>query len=411
MECPKCGHNQTGNVECEACGIIFEKYAKRRQAKLDSHQADKESAPRPPDKGKFRSAPWLVAGTMVLLSCVLIFVLLFKSSNPPEDKKHPQTVNETREAGSRLELGADQSAQTDGAVDETDDNELAYEESGDSTEEQDQFSGVLGQLNQVNRPRNDIEKARNATVFVKTSWSLGSGFFINEDCSVVTNRHVVEFDKGKMNTLRDQLSQFNKKIEQEKRSIEDLQYKMNQVTNEEYRRRIRDHLEKKRNRLAAAQRRYEDTRAKLDEIQFGAGSMGYTVTLIDGTEFQARIIQLSDRYDLALLEISEFNCPCLEPSLSLGLAQGARVYTIGHPVGLGHTVTSGIVSGIRKFEEDIYIQTDAPINPGNSGGPLIDANGKIIGVNTMVIKDTEGIGFAIPIKVVFDEFGLEQCKP
>jgi S1-C subfamily serine protease len=82
------------------------------------------------------------------------------------------------------------------------------------------------------------------------------------------------------------------------------------------------------------------------------------------------------------------------------------VYTVGHPVGLRHSVTSGIISGFREHAGVRYIQTDAPINPGNSGGPLIDLNGEVVGVNTMILADTEGIGFAIPIEVVLDEFQL-----
>ncbi len=211
--------------------------------------------------------------------------------------------------------------------------------------------------------------------------------------------------------MTNNLSSLKKSIEDEKRYLEDIEYKMNKYGDEKYRSRIKPQLEKRKKRLDTTQKHYEKTKAKLDEIRYSAGSVEHTVILIDGSELNARIVQLSDKYDLALLEVNEYNCPCMEPAMSLGLKQGDRVYTIGHPVGLAHTVTSGIVSGIRKFKEDVYIQTDAPINPGNSGGPLINDFGKVIGVNTMIVKNTEGIGFAIAIKAVFDEFYLEQCKP
>jgi S1-C subfamily serine protease len=73
---------------------------------------------------------------------------------------------------------------------------------------------------------------------------------------------------------------------------------------------------------------------------------------------------------------------------------------------LRFTVTAGIFSGYRQQESDgqIYLQTDAAINPGNSGGPLIDEHGYARGVNTMILRDTQGIGFAIPIEKVFEEF-------
>jgi S1-C subfamily serine protease len=69
-----------------------------------------------------------------------------------------------------------------------------------------------------------------------------------------------------------------------------------------------------------------------------------------------------------------------------------------------YTLTSGVFSGERFDGETRYLQTDAPINPGNSGGPLITENGRVIGVNSMVLRDTQGIGFALPIEAVFKAF-------
>jgi len=77
------------------------------------------------------------------------------------------------------------------------------------------------------------------------------------------------------------------------------------------------------------------------------------------------------------------------------------VYTIGNPVGLRNTVTSGVFSGYRQMEatKDLLLQTDAPINPGNSGGPLFNMNGEVVGINTAIVASGQGIGFAIPINV------------
>ncbi|MBU4229787.1 MAG: trypsin-like peptidase domain-containing protein, partial [Proteobacteria bacterium] len=85
--------------------------------------------------------------------------------------------------------------------------------------------------------------------------------------------------------------------------------------------------------------------------------------------------------------------------------QGQKVYSIGSPMGLRHTVTGGIISGYREHKGRKFIQTDAPINPGNSGGPLIDEQGGLIGINTMVLRDAQGIGFAVPFEEVKTEFG------
>jgi len=123
---------------------------------------------------------------------------------------------------------------------------------------------------------------------------------------------------------------------------------------------------------------------------------------------------VSEKYDLALMSLFvQDGASIKRPAPGSKLRQGDRVYTIGSPVGLRQTVTSGIFSGYRTHEPDgqIYLQTDAAINPGNSGGPLIDENGYVRGVNTMILKNTEGIGFAIPIDgfaipidIVFEEF-------
>jgi serine protease Do len=117
---------------------------------------------------------------------------------------------------------------------------------------------------------------------------------------------------------------------------------------------------------------------------------------------------VSEEYDLALLALFSDDATYIKrPPDGRIFRQGDKVYTIGSPVGLRNTVTSGVFSGYRVRESDnqMFLQTDAAINPGNSGGPLIDENGYVHGVNTMILKNTEGIGFAIPIAKVFEEFG------
>jgi S1-C subfamily serine protease len=131
------------------------------------------------------------------------------------------------------------------------------------------------------------------------------------------------------------------------------------------------------------------------------------IFLADGREFSANYLQVSSRHDLALLALHSIESSYLRRAPgNRPLQQGDKVFTIGSPVGLRHTVTSGIFSGYRKRENDgsMFLQTDAAINPGNSGGPLIDERGYVLGVNTMILQDTEGIGFAIPIEAVFEEF-------
>ena len=127
----------------------------------------------------------------------------------------------------------------------------------------------------------------------------------------------------------------------------------------------------------------------------------------DGSEYEANYLLFSDKHDLALMSLFSGDWDYIRRSPeNMPLQQGDKVYAIGSPYGLRQTVTAGIISGSHRHREtgERYLQTDAAINPGNSGGPLIDEYGFARGVNTMIYKGTEGIAFAIPIDVVFEEF-------
>lgn len=132
------------------------------------------------------------------------------------------------------------------------------------------------------------------------------------------------------------------------------------------------------------------------------GAQEVTVTLADKEEFTAEIIGCDPKTDLAVLKI---NAHKDLPAAGLGdselLKVGDWVVAIGNPFGLNHTVTSGIVSAkgrvIGAGPYDDFIQTDASINPGNSGGPLFNLKGEVVGINTAIIPQGQGIGFAIPV--------------
>ncbi len=129
------------------------------------------------------------------------------------------------------------------------------------------------------------------------------------------------------------------------------------------------------------------------------------VVLNDGRQTQAKVIGTDPDTDLALLKINLGRLPVIHWGASEDLQVGDPVLAIGNPFGVGQTVTSGIVSalgrnqlGINTFEN--FIQTDAAINPGNSGGALVDAQGRLQGINTAIYSRSGGslgIGFAIPV--------------
>lgn len=123
----------------------------------------------------------------------------------------------------------------------------------------------------------------------------------------------------------------------------------------------------------------------------------------DDSVYEAEVIGIAPELDLAVLQLNKKDLPSVSIGTSQDLMLGETVIAIGNPFGLGHTVTTGVVSAIDRpleTEKRIYqdfIQTDASINPGNSGGPLINIKGELIGINTAIRNGAEGIGFAIPV--------------
>jgi len=143
------------------------------------------------------------------------------------------------------------------------------------------------------------------------------------------------------------------------------------------------------------------------------GADEITVTLADERTLKASVIGTDSKLDLALLRIEENGkLPSVRLGNSDALQVGEWVLAIGNPFGLEQTVTAGIVSAkgrvIGAGPYDDFIQTDASINPGNSGGPLFNTKGEVVGINTAIIAQGQGIGFAIPINVARDV--LEQLK-
>lgn len=370
MKCPKCSHEQSNTFECKSCGIIFEKYAERQ--KLIQSLNDSSSSINN-DHSTTSNKKWYIFAAFTVFICSLIYMFLPSPDRGQNISKNP-SKNITTVKVSHM------------------------------TSPKTGLHGIAKQLDDAYPPGNNIERARNATVFIKTAWGFGSGFFIDDDCHIITNRHVVEFDEEKMIELRKKLSLLKQNIEKGEKIIADAENKINGISDDNYRQQYREKIEERIEKISEAKKEYEDASEELDEIQFGFTGREFKVILIDNTEFSGMDAVVSEVHDLALLKIDATGCPYIEAGNTTGLKQGERLYTIGNPEGLKHTVTSGVVSGYRKISGNTFIQTDASINPGNSGGPLVDHNAKVVGVNTMIYKDTEGIGFAIPIETVLSEF-------
>lgn len=371
MDCPKCGERQSGTVECEKCGVIFAKY----EAYLQRQQitAGKKG------KSSTGNSAQLV---QLLLVAVIVAGLTYYFTRP----KTLETADSSVKTDS-IRLPEVQDPRTNVPV--------IPDETGNKPE--------LTDNNSFSTP---IERARVATVSIETPWGTGSGFFVEKN-HIVTNKHVVEFDINELDGIREKLQTNRKLIELEEEKLAELRRKLRDLPAGPSKKQLAILLQEREKELKKYKLQQEKGEQRLAELEQNSINAEITIILSDGEEHSAGYLVVSPNYDLALLALYSYDGVSLErPPGGQKMRQGDKVYTVGSPVGLRHTVTAGVFSGYRKRERDdqLFLQTDAAINPGNSGGPLIDEDGYVHGVNTLILRNTEGIGFAIPIERVFEEF-------
>ncbi len=141
-----------------------------------------------------------------------------------------------------------------------------------------------------------------------------------------------------------------------------------------------------------------------------AGSDQVKVTLKDGRTYEGEVMGTDSLTDVAVIKIEAEELPAVTFADSEQLQPGEWAIAIGNPLGLDNTVTTGIISATGRTSAQVgiadkrvsFIQTDAAINPGNSGGPLLNAKGEVIGINTAIIQNAQGLGFAIPVNAARD---------
>lgn len=369
MDCPKCGHHQTSTEQCESCGVFFEKYAQ--------YLAEREALA---SAGERRRGGDGRAGGFPLLKALAVVIVIGGALAALLGREAPEVAPAPAQAAA-------------------------------SPSPAPPASGLAAKLSASHPPGNPIETARNATVFIQTPWgTMGSGFIVDADCRVVTNRHVLQFDSASALRAAEQSPLIAKELHRRQTELmADLK-----ALNAKYREEVRQNgkgsgaamtLKLKIDALQDDIRALPDTvreavRDNISKTELYARTAKYKVSLVDGTAFDVHQIEYVDQRDLATFRLPAANCPYIKPGQSAQLRQGERLYTIGSPSGLTYTVTAGIFSGYRQEGDRRYLQTDAPINPGNSGGPLITEVGEVVGINTAVLLGTQGIGFAIPVEDV-----------
>jgi serine protease Do len=282
-------------------------------------------------------------------------------------------------------------------------------------------------------PTSEIERVTLAVLAVETPMGSGSGFFVSADGHIITNRHVIRPGSTqawkKVSEQLDQegdlLADFKQRIEQQQSKLDDYAAKLRNYRNDLDRRssgnakaaaeseyallsdRHEQRVDELAQRKAEYKERFRDWENKSTEFRLNSSMAGaarqFTIVLKGGEERRARLLKISKEHDLALLKLDHHVTPFLEFSESRNARQGNEVYAVGSPLGIRDSVTSGIVTGIKKN----FLVTDAQIMPGNSGGPLVTVSGEVIGVNTAKFGPdvmSDGFGFAIPSSIVKEEF-------
>lgn len=280
-------------------------------------------------------------------------------------------------------------------------------------------------------PQTPIQEATLATVTVKTSIATGSGFFISTTGHILTNKHVVKLPEQEREGIHQTFGEAEQELERYRKRLawreQELEAYRNDLARYEtylrtlpegaekadkqaYYRSKQDQYQTLQQELAADRRKFQEVAstvtAKRREIDWklavsGAAST-FTIVLKDGAELTATLLAVSQDHDLALLKVDRYQTPALRPAVPRDVAQGTPVYAIGSPAGLRDSISAGVVSGIGPT----FIRTDAKIYPGNSGGPLVLADGRVVGINTMkeITEKFEGIGYAIDIGTALREF-------
>jgi len=379
IRCPKCSHEQRKGLECEACGVIFARYRRVQERQKE----EREAAASARERSGRRLWSILQSLVLVLLTAGGTYYYVTSGKQPAAEQESAVAPVSVAPAAATV-----QSAPPTVSPQPATDRKAMQPEGG---------GGSM-----------TIEEARQATVSIETPWGSGSGFFLSDNF-IVTNRHVVQMDESVVADFSRKVDTTRRMVELEQEKLEGWRKQLRQTRPGPTRSQLEIIIRESEQNLETILPQLEEAERRLARLQERAKPDDIKIILANGSSHVANFLLLSDKRDLALMSVYTGNAVkhLSKAPEEQRIRQGDKVFTIGSPVGLRNTVTAGVFSGYRTDPNDgsIYLQTDAPINPGNSGGPLIDESGYVHGVNTMILKDTEGIGFAIPIETVYEEFG------
>ncbi|MEN6475819.1 MAG: trypsin-like peptidase domain-containing protein, partial [Syntrophaceae bacterium] len=333
-QCPKCSSKVTNPVECETCGIVFEKYLKAEARKKTAAEqvAIKASGVR------VRPVVLIAIGLVLIVAALAAVYFATRSPVTSDPQKltpapHARKVQKVEEASSQ-------------AMSVTNIQPLEAKGSG----------------------KDPIQRALDSTVSVRTPWgAIGSGFFIAEH-AVVTNKHVIAFDEAEYQAFRNRVERNRKLIDLEIEKIDEWKSRLRQMPDGPNRKQLELIIQGKEADLGKYQSLQREDEEKLAKVRDQRFSQDIKIVTDDNKEYPVDHIVTSSSHDLALLKVSSIEGKVLKRmAKDQRLEQGQVVYALGSPLGLSNTVTSGVFSAYRRKTDtdETYLQFDAAVNPGN----------------------------------------------
>ncbi len=358
--CPNCSSKITNRFECRNCGLLFDRYFK---AEARKKKAEKERKAR---QDRTRDILKTTVSTLIIL--IIMSGGLFYYLKSKRQQSNQQTG-------------------------------LSYQSAAaDSVgSEQQKRIPPTAPRQTVSQPDNALETIVKATVTIHSPWGVGTGFFIKPD-KLITSRHTVEYDERRLKEETDRYNQFKVTIDDNNEKISRMKEQL--VS-------IRDPQEKADYEAAIAVReqnrekwlaRLADDESRIRTMSEQMETPDLYVILADGTKVHMAFMNVSNRYDLALLTV--FNTE-VAPAIIADkpLEEEAATYSVG-------TNRKSIHGKYTGQNPEGYLTTDAPVNRQYSGGALIDKDGKVQGVSILPDPEQKGVGRAVPMTTVLQEFGL-----
>jgi serine protease Do len=440
MECPKCHfERKPQDHACPRCGVIYTKYELFLKKKDENDNKDlsdvalttpnNQNAPAISPLNKLK---YYLGGILLGIITAALIIYHYNSKIDKLINTQNQATSSSNNLQTTLMKGSGSEPKDEPQDLRTQSTSAQFNSSSRNTSVNQGYESVS---------TNKIAEACKAVVTIKTAIGFGSGFFINEDGYILTNKHISEMNENVQDSLYNARESLRNQLKEKEELLSHIETELNNKKNDidtesswisentdgrYYGKRqidekvaeIKTHQSQRQNfvweynnlmnryntekaQVDMLQQKYNQTNSQIDKLSLNTS---LTIYLPDGTMKTASVISNSYTYDISLLKIDGVKTPFISAADVDKLKVGDTLYAIGtpHDLSLNQTVTSGILSGFR----DGLIQTNAQISGGNSGGPLINSDGKVIGINTskIVANGVEGIGFAIPINVVVQEY-------